>query len=145
MKARGENVTRGACIALALSVAVPAVSQAQSSTQAEHSRPSEQKRRNNNIPIMEGVLTRAGVIAAEHIATQLQQLDPTMTVFIGDRSARARGFVLEGYGIFFDVEVPELRGAVVWSQITQQRDLQIAQALSMPKGRIGSRRWRRSG
>jgi hypothetical protein len=136
MKARGENVTRGACIALALSVAVPAVSQAQSSTQAEQSRPSEQKRRNNNIPIMEGVLTRAGVIAAEHIATQLQQLDPTMTVFIGDRSARARGFVLEGYGIFFDVEVPELRGAVVWSQITQQRDLQIAQALSMLKGAL---------
>jgi hypothetical protein len=57
-------------------------------------------------------------------------------VFIGDRSARARGFVLEGYGIFFDVEVPELRGAVVWSQITQQRDLQIAQALSMLKGAL---------
>ena len=117
---------RGAFIALALSVAVPTVSQAQSSTQAE------QKRR-NNIQVMEGVLTRAGVIAAEHIATQLQQLDPSMTVFIGDRSARARGFVLEGYGIFFDVEVPELRGAVVWSQITQQRDMQIGNALSMLK------------
>ena len=126
MKARGENVKRGAFIALALSVAVPTVSQAQSSTQAE------QKRR-NNIQVMEGVLTRAGVIAAEHIATQLQQLDPSMTVFIGDRSARARGFVLEGYGIFFDVEVPELRGAVVWSQITQQRDMQIGNALSMLK------------
>jgi hypothetical protein len=132
MKARGENVTRGAFIALALSVAVPAASQAQSSSQAEQNRPSEQKRR-NNIQVMEGVLTRAGVIAAEHIATQLQQLDPSMTVFIGDRSARARGFVLEGYGVFFDVEVPELRGAVVWSQITQQRDMQIGNALSMLK------------
>ena len=126
MKVRGENVTRGAFIALALSVAVPAASQAQSSSQTE------QKRR-NNIQLMEGVLTRAGVIAAEHIAGALQQLDPSLTVFIGDRSARARGFVLEGYGLFFDVEVPELRGAVVWSQITQQRDMQIGNALTSLK------------
>ena len=112
-------MTRGAFIALALSVAVPAAAQAQSSSQAEQKR----------IQVMEGVLTRAGVIAAEHIANALQQLDPSMTVFIGDRSARARGFVLDGYGLFFDVEVPELRGAVVWSQLTQQRDMQIGQAL----------------
>jgi hypothetical protein len=104
-------------------VAVPAAAQAQSSSQAEQKR----------IQVMEGVLTRAGVIAAEHIANALQQLDPSMTVFIGDRSARARGFVLAGYGLFFDVEVPELRGAVVWSQLTQQRDLQIGQAVSTLK------------
>ena len=116
-------MTRGAFIALALSVAVPAASQAQSSSQAEQKR----------IQVMEGVLTRAGVIAAEHIANALQQLDPSMTVFIGDRSARARGFVLDGYGVFFDVEVPELRGAVVWSQITQQRDIQMGQALNTLK------------
>ena len=126
MKARGENVTRGAFIALALSVTVPAASQAQ---QTQSSSQAEQKR----IQVMEGVLTRAGVIAAEHIANALQQLDPSMTVFIGDRSARARGFVLEGYGVFFDVEVPELRGAVVWSQITQQRDIQMGQALNTLK------------
>ena len=116
-------MTRGAFIALALSVAVPSVSHAQPANQAEQKR----------IQFMEGALTRAGVIAAEYIASQLQQLDPSMTVFIGDRSARARGFVLQGYGIFFDVEVPELRGAVVWSQITQQRDMQIGNALSMLK------------
>ena len=126
MKARGENVTKGALIALALSVATPAVSHAQPANQPE-------LKRRNNIQVMEGVLARAGVVAAEHIAAQLQQLDPSMTAFIGDRSARARGFVLEGYGIFFDVEVPELRGAVVWSQMTQQRDLQIGNALSMLK------------
>ncbi len=116
---------RGAFIAIVLSAAVPAVSHAQTQSPAQ----AEQKR----IQVMEGVLTRAGVIAAEHIANALQQLDPSMTVFIGDRSARARGFVLQGYGIFFDVEVPELRGAVVWSQITQQRDMQIGNALSMLK------------
>jgi hypothetical protein len=129
MKARGENVTRGAFIALALSVAVPAVSHAQPASQAE-------VKRRKNIEVMEGVLRGAGVIAAEHIANALQQLDPSLTVFIGDRSARARGFVLDGYGIFFDVEVPELRGAVVWSQITQQRDMQIGNALSMLKNAL---------
>ena len=34
----------------------------------------------------------------------MQSIDPTLTVITGQ--ARARGFVLEGYGIFFDVEVP---------------------------------------
>ncbi len=116
---------RGAFIAIVLSAAVPAVSHAQTQSPAQ----AEQKR----IQVMEGVLTRAGVIAAEHIANALQQLDPSMTVFIGDRSARARGFVLDGYGLFFDVEVPELRGAVVWSQITQQRDIQIGQAVNTLK------------
>jgi hypothetical protein len=56
--------------------------------------------------------------------------------------ARARGFVLEGYGIFFDVEVPTMSASAVWSMMTVQRDLQVAASLeslrraleSMPDG-----------
>ena len=87
-----------------------------------------QKRR-NQIQLMEGVLARAGSIAAETFGHQLQQIEPGMTVTIGQ--SRARGFVLDGYGIFFDVEVPELRGTVVWSQMMMQRELELGNALAL--------------
>jgi hypothetical protein len=87
-----------------------------------------QKRR-TQIQLMEGVLARAGSIAAETFGHQLQQVEPGMTVTIGQ--SRARGFILEGYGIFFDVEVPELRGTVVWSQLMMQRELELSNVLSL--------------
>lgn len=87
-----------------------------------------QKRR-NQIQLMEGVLARAGSIAAETFGHQLQQIEPGMTVTIGQ--SRARGFVLDGYGIFFDVEVPELRGTVVWSQMMMQRELELGNTLAL--------------
>src|SRR5215208_6052198 len=40
--------------------------------------------------------------------------------------ARARGFILEGYGVFFDVEIPSLLKSVVWSMQNMERDLQNA-------------------
>jgi hypothetical protein len=45
-------------------------------------------------------------------------------------SARARGFRLDGYGIFFDVEVPILEGSVPWIFRTlDQNDLGLDSAL----------------
>jgi hypothetical protein len=85
------------------------------------------KRRRNQIQLLEGVLARAVGLGAEEVARQMQMLDPTMTVLTG--RARARGFVLEGYGVFFDVEIPALRQSVVWSMMTVQRDMQIARSL----------------
>jgi hypothetical protein len=85
-----------------------------------------QKRR-NQIQLMEGLLARAGSIAAEDFGRQLKAIEPGMTVMIGQ--SRARGFVLDGYGIFFDVEVPELIGTVVWSQLTLQREMEVGNAL----------------
>lgn len=121
---RGENVTKGILVALAMAVAAPAVQHAQQPA------PEPQKRR-NQILLMEGLLARAGTIAAESFGLKLQQIQPDMALFIGQ--SRARGFVLDGYGIFFDVEVPELRGAVVWSQLTMQRELEMANALELLK------------
>ena len=34
------------------------------------------------------------------------------------QNARARGFRLDGYGVFFDVEVPDLGGTLTWSYMT---------------------------
>src|SRR5262249_37072970 len=45
-------------------------------------------------------------------------------------NARARGFRLEGYGVFFDVEVPSLVGTLPWSFRTlDQNDLGLDAAL----------------
>lgn len=85
------------------------------------------QRRRNQIRLLEGVLARAVGLGAQEIGGQMQRLDPSMAVMTG--RARARGFVLEGHGVFFDVEIPALRQSVVWSMVTSQRDLQIARSL----------------
>ena len=123
-------MTRGVLVALAMIVAAPAV-------QAQPLTPEAQRRR-NQIHVMEGVLARAGSIAAEAFGRQLQQIEPTMSLTIG--GSRARGFVLEGYGVFFDVEVPELSGTItmILPQLMIQRDLEIGQALAVLKRTVES-------
>jgi hypothetical protein len=83
------------------------------------------------IQLMEGVLARAGSVAAQSVGSELQKLEPGLTVFIGN--SRARGFIVNGYGIFFHVEVPALSGTVLWSQMVTQRELQFGTALAMLK------------
>lgn len=84
-------------------------------------------RRRNQIQMMEGVLMRAVRSGAEELARRMQSRDPSLMLFTGH--ARARGFVLEGYGIFFDVEIPALRPTVVWAARTLERDVTMASAI----------------
>jgi hypothetical protein len=126
-------VKRGLLAAVAASLAVPVVAWGQM-------RPPDEQRRRDQIQLMEGVLSRAVRLGAEQVNRRMQSIDPTMSVITGQ--ARARGFVLEGYGIFFDVEVPTMSASAVWSMMTTQRDLQVAASLeslrralaSMPEG-----------
>jgi len=107
---------------------------------AQQQRDTGGQRLRNQIQIMEGVLTRAVRSGAEDIARRIQSRDPSLMLFTGQ--ARARGFVLEGYGVFFDVEIPGLRPAVVWSMRTLERDTTMANAIdslrqaltNMPQG-----------
>lgn len=124
-------MTKKVVLALALFVAASALPHAQPVEQAEQLDPGVQKRR-NKIQLMEGLLARAGSIAADTFGRKLQQIEPSMTIALIGQS-RARGFMLEGYGIFFDVEVPELRGTVVLFQQMMQRDVEIGNALAMLK------------
>ena len=89
--------------------------------------PANTQRRRNQIQIMEGVLTRAVRSGAENMARRMQSRDPSLMLFTGQ--ARARGFMLDQYGVFFDVEIPALRPTVVWSMQTLQRDATIANAI----------------
>jgi hypothetical protein len=70
--------------------------------------------------------------AVEHGATvirdRLQAIMPADMLL--SENARARGFRLDGYGVFFDVEVPSLEGTLPWSFRTlHQNDLGIDSAL----------------
>jgi hypothetical protein len=117
-------VFKATLVALTLTLSAPALPHAQEQA------PDAQRRR-KQIQLMEGVLAQAGAVAAETMGNRLRKIEPGMTVTFG--LSRARGFVLDGYGIFFDVEVPALAGTLVWSQMVLQRELTIANALEMLK------------
>jgi hypothetical protein len=63
------------------------------------------------------------------VQQQLPSNVPQMLLFTGP--ARARGHRLDGYGVFFDVEVPALSQSVMWSFQTLERDLGLNQALQV--------------
>jgi hypothetical protein len=75
--------------------------------------------RRDDIRVMESVLMNALQKGAQDLARQMQVSAPGSLFVTG--AGRARGFVLDGYGIFFDVDVPGMRQSVVWSaQMLQQ-------------------------
>ena len=62
---------------------------------------------------MEVLLTDALQTGAQNLARQLKVVDPNSAFVTG--TGRARGFILDGHGVFFDVDVPEMRQSVIWS------------------------------
>jgi hypothetical protein len=81
---------------------------------------------------MERVLEGAVEHGATVIRDRMQGLMPPglpADMLLTD-DARARGFRLDGYGVFFDVEVPSLQGTLPWSFRTlDQNSLNLASAL----------------
>jgi hypothetical protein len=80
-----------------------------------------------------GVMERILEEAVEHGATvtrdRLQALVPPAEMLLTE-SARVRGFRLEGYGMFFDVVVPNLEGTLGWSfRMLDQTGLGLDSAL----------------
>lgn len=80
----------------------------------------EQQQTRYKIFVMEGVLERAVELGAEQVKRQVRRVMPDMLFMSG--GADARGLRLEGYGVFFDVEVPVLRRSVAWSLRTMMDD-----------------------
>ena len=72
----------------------------------------EQMRARFQIAAMEGVLETAVQLGARRLSQQVQAVSPDMLFIAG--AARAKGFWLEGYGVFFDVDVPAMRRSVAW-------------------------------
>jgi len=84
--------------------------------------------------------------AVEHgvavVRVRLQSVMPaeTMTMMLGE-NARVRGFQLDGYGVFFDVEVPSMQPALLWSVRTlDQNALGLDSALKELRAHVESTR-----
>lgn len=79
--------------------------------------------RRQDIRSMEVLLTEALQKGAQDLARQLKVSEPNSAFVTG--TGRARGFILDGHGIFFDVDVPGMRQSVIWSaqmlELEQQR------------------------
>jgi hypothetical protein len=84
------------------------------------SKQDEQVQARYNIFVMEGVLERAVKHGADQLRRQVRKVMPDMLLLSGE--AQARGFRLEGYGVFFDVSVPLMRQSVAWSLRTMMHD-----------------------
>ena len=92
--------------------------------------------RRDQVRMMEGVLTGAVRSGAEQLSRVMQSIEPNLVLLTG--SARARGFVLDGYGVFFDVEIPAVRQSVAWSVRTIERDRQVGSALAAMRQSIAT-------
>lgn len=81
----------------------------------------------HQIYVMEGALARAVAFGAQRLNQEIRSVMPDLVMLAGD--ANARGFYLEGHGVFFDVEVPVLRQSMMWSlRMMLEQDQQGARA-----------------
>ena len=72
---------------------------------------------------LERVLSRAVTLSARGVEQQLPPWAPGLMIFAGP--VQVRGFRLDGYGVFFDVECPVLRQSILWSMETMDADLRM--------------------
>jgi hypothetical protein len=102
--------------------AVPILAQ---STQAVRDQ-SDQRYR---IGVMESVLEQAVEHGVDKTRERMQKVQPAAEMLLST-STRVRGFRQEGYGVFFDVEVPTLDTSLTWSlAVLDQNGLGLESAL----------------
>ena len=85
--------------------------------------------RRDAMHVMEGVLTASVRSGAAQLNRRIQAIQPSLMVLSGD--ARARGFLIEGYGVFFDVEIPAVSQSVLWSVRTLNRDREVGSSIAL--------------
>ena len=89
------------------------------------------------VRVMEGVLEKSVQQAALRLNEQLQRVSPDLIQLTG--AAHARGYRLEGYGLFFDVEVPAaMRQTMGWTaRVMRQQQQGVTEALGSLKRLTG--------
>lgn len=133
MKGNGSSIIRGLMVAVVCLASAPAraqdpAPQAPTPVPAPPPPTTSQIQARHQIYVMEGVLERAVEIGASMLNRRINAVMPNMMTLTGN--ARARGFRLDGYGVFFDVEVPGVRKSVAWSlRMLDQNDVGARSAL----------------
>lgn len=124
------KLTSSALAGLLALLSIPALAQSTAAPAGEP--PRDAARVRYQIRILEGVLENAVEEGARVLGRDLREVSPGLLFFSGP--ARARGFRLEGYGVFFDVDVPALHRSMVWSMRTlRQSNVDVARALQSLK------------
>ena len=107
--------------------AVPAAGQ----PAADGSRPAAERQ----VRLIEQGLEQAVRRGVDALEQRLPAPLPGLVVFAG--TIRARGFVVDGYGLFFDVEFPVVRRSILWSiTAMRQHDSAMAQSLANLRRRV---------
>jgi hypothetical protein len=86
----------------------------------------DQLRRHEQISVFEGTLTGAVTLAARRVAKEVQTRTPDANLFSGN--ARAKGFALDGYGVFVYVEIPALDLTLTMRVNQLERELELRRA-----------------
>lgn len=87
--------------------------------------PVSPQRRREQIVLMEGMLAAAVRNGAEETARQIRAVQPGLPLFTG--VAKARGFFLDNYGLFFHVEIPGVQPSVAWILEQLERERRVPQ------------------
>ena len=89
----------------------------------------EQVERRHNVRVFGNVLVSAARHGAELMGRRVQQIDPSVVLLSGT-APRAEGFVLDGYGVFFHVEIPKIDSVVAWALTNRGRDESALNAIA---------------
>jgi hypothetical protein len=108
-----SGVTIGLVVGALLVGAWPAAAQQPGTQAPTPAQRAQQYQARFQIGVMEGALERAVLHGAQQVRVQVQAIAPEL--FFINGAARARGFWLDGYGVFFDVDVPAMRRSLLWS------------------------------
>jgi hypothetical protein len=113
-------------LALGLTLAAPTFAQTAP-------RPLDARQTHYQIGVMERVLEGAVEHGAANLRERLQTVfpDAPAQLLILD-NPRVRGFRLDGYGVFFDVEVPSVNGTLTWTLRTLDQNPPAAAQGSAP-------------
>jgi hypothetical protein len=113
-------VVRTWIVGVVLAVGANGVASAQALTASD----AEQVRARQKIFMMEGVLERAVQLGVENLRRKIRAVMPDDALLQGS-APQVRGFRLDGYGVFFDVEVPSLRRSLAWSLRTMNENAAV--------------------
>ncbi len=98
----------------------------------------EQVKARQKIFMMEGVLERAVQLGVDNLRRRVRAVMPDDALLQGG-VPQVRGFRLEGYGVFFDIEVPALRRSLAWSLRTMnQTGMALARDLAQLRAFVQS-------
>jgi len=96
-----------------------------------------QLQRRYQVRVLESILVNSVQHAAETMVRRLQAVTPALVGPMTD-VARARGFILPDYGVFFDVEVPGLAPSLVWSLRVMERNFDVGSSFDLMRRAVAS-------